>query len=133
MPELSETGCLHAGKAENPAASLSWWLNAPGSPDLALKDWRISGELLVFSQRRWFLSALNGQCTHQQNRESGVTSLYLATQEGAVPSLVNPSRNCPHIPHRPVSRLPSDFLKLTIRISYHNSNCSWNLSGFEES
>lgn len=53
-----------------------------------------------------------------------------------LPSSVNPSRN--YLPTSPTGvalgcRLPSDFLKLTIRISYHNSYCSWNLSGFEES
>lgn len=58
----------------------------------------------------------------------------LSTLSDVLPSSVNPSRNyLPTSPHRRVSRLPSDFLKLTIRISYHNSYCSWNLSGFEES
>lgn len=58
----------------------------------------------------------------------------LSTLREVLPFSVNPSWNyLPHIHYRRVSQLLSDFLKLTIKISYHNSYCSWNLSGFEES
>lgn len=63
-PELCRSGCLHVGKAENPAASLSGWLKAPGSPNLALKDWRIPGELLVFARSETLVSVSTELSAH---------------------------------------------------------------------
>lgn len=133
--------------------STSWWSWEPSSFSVQVAEspgksrsgtegledsWRTTGLCKVrdagFCQH-WTLSALTSKTMNAElllciwpHRK------VLSTLREVLPSSVNPSWN-----YLPTSTtgvplgLLSDFLKLTIKISYHNSYCSWNLSGLEES